>query len=472
VLITLVMPAAAVATYVPPLSLPSAYTIGDIVGAGGMGVVYEATHRATPAPIVVKVLRSELSTDPAVRSRFAAEVRALRRLDHPNIARHVDSGDDFLVMERVAGTSLGSVISTSAPLSLARVLAIGDQLLHALAHAHARGVIHADVKSDNLLVDTSTGSDHVVLIDFGVARIVDDVIAVKDPMMSGTPEYMAPEVIRGEQPSVAADLYAVGVILYELLTGTTPFGGGTADAILVRHLEEDAVPPSLRCPGSAITPALERIVMRALAKEPDHRFTSAGTFAVALRDAARGMREVEELATAEAPRTAFSTEAPTRDWSTDEVPEAIRPHRFSRGTRPARNERTQRARATIGDAIIRGDVCGIAAGYLELARVLVNERRLADAVTELEEGIDVLTTSTPTGREPALPLWPMLLTLAAVLDGLGDRRRACAVGRLARDDAARAGSSLGISRAAILLARLDPPHPVISAQRSAACSRA
>lgn len=444
------------------LTAPSTYSVGEIVGAGGMGVVHEASHPAATRPLVIKVLRSELAGDPAVKARFAAEVRALRQLDHPNIVHYVDSGEDFLVMERVLGEPLGIVLGSAGPLALSRVLAIGDQLLHALAHAHARGVIHADVKSDNLLFDTTSGTDRVTLIDFGVARLLDD-LPIDDPLMSGTPEYMAPEVICGQPASAAADLYAVGVILYELLTGTTPFGGGTSDAILLRHLDEDVVPPSLRCPSRSITPALERIVMRALAKDPAQRFTSAETFAVALNDAARGIRDVAELAAAEVPRSAFSTEAPTRDWSSDDVPQALRPRRIARGTRSKQPDKAERVRATIGDALVRGDVCDIAAGYLELARVLVNQRRLPAAVAELEEALDLLDGPGATGQEPALPLWPILLTLAALHDGLGDRRRACIVGRLARTDAARVGSSLGMSRAATLLARLEPDRAPLAA---------
>lgn len=436
---------------------PSAYAVGAIVGTGGMGIVYEARHPTIAAPLVIKVLRPELSNNPGVRFRFAAEVRALRRLDHPNIARYVDSGDDFLVMERVPGVLLGS-LSGSTGLAVARVLAIIDQLLHALAHVHARGVVHADVKCDNLLVDTTTGVDRLTLIDFGVARIIDEAPDA-EPVMSGTPEYMAPEVIRGEPACSAADLYAVGVVFYELLTGTTPFGGGSSDTVLLRHLNEDVVPPSLRAPNRSIPPAIERIVMRALSKDPAARFTSAGTFAVAIQDATRGIRDVAELAAADVLQTAFSTEAPTRDWSSDDVPAVLRPHRVSRGAPPTRSGSIERARRRIGDAIILGDTCEIAAGYLELARLLVNERRLTAAVAELEEAIDVLS-SPGTERHSRLLLWPVLLALAALHDGLGDRRRASSVARLAHESAACAGSSLGVSRATALLARLEPNGPV------------
>ena len=194
-------------------------------------------------------------------------------------------------------------------------------------------------------------------------------------------------------------------------------------------------------------------MLRALAKDPHRRFTSAGTFGVALRDAAHGIHNVAELA-AEIPRTAFSTEAPTRNWTNDDVPDRIRSNRNERGTGPAA-KRAARARATIGDAIIRGDVCDIADGYLELARILVDDRRLRAAVSELEEASDVLT-SPGIERHQAIPLWPILLTLAAVHDGLGERSQACTAGRMAREDAARAGSSLGVAQATTLLARLEP----------------
>lgn len=430
-----------------------AYPLGELIGAGGMGAVHATHHDDIAVPIVIKVLRPELGGDPAMLARFGAETRAVRRLDHPNVVRYVDAGEGFLVMERAPGVPLGTAVAMSGPLSIERASEIAVQILRGLAHAHARGVIHADVKTANVLTDVTVAGDQTTLIDFGVARVLTDSVAAKDCLVSGTPEYMAPEVIRGQPPTLAADLYGVGVILYELLTGTTPYGGGTIDEILARHLEDDLVPPSLRCPERPISPALDRIIMRALAKDPARRFPSATTFAVALRDAVRGVHDLEDAAAAAVSATAFSTEAPTITWASE--PLRGPQQRSARGTRPG-EDRIDRARASIGDALVRGDLCDIADGYLELARLLVNDRRLRGAITELEEAIDLLMVPSAEGRSAALPLWPILLTLAALHDGSGDRQRACSFGRRALADAAACDSTVGVSRAARLLTRLSP----------------
>ncbi len=317
---------------------PRQYEVGELVGAGGMGVVYRAVHPASGATVVVKFLREELLDEPAVRARFGAEVRAVQRLCHRNLVRYVDGGPDFLVMEPAPGVPLGLTIADTGAFALSRIASIGDQLLRGLAHAHARGIIHADVKSDNVLLDTD--GDRVTLIDFGVARLLDEPLAVADPMLSGTPEYMAPEVILGATPGPAADIYAVGVILYELVTGTTPFAGGTSSEIMTRHVDDDVVPPSMRSPDREIPIALERVIMRALAKDPWLRFPSAIAFANALEDALRG---IDDIAPAEPATYAFSTEAKTRDWSRHEVPAVLHAARLARGTRPERTDRAARS---------------------------------------------------------------------------------------------------------------------------------
>jgi serine/threonine-protein kinase len=152
---------------------------------------------------------------------------------------------------------------------------------------HATGIVHADIKSDNVLVDMIDGQPRIKLIDFGLARVQfakPDVRphTEREEWLSGTPEYMAPEIIRGEGACFASDLYSVGVILYEMLTGATPFGGGKATEVVQRHLSEDVVPPSLRRDADDIGSDLEYVVMRALAKDPLHRYASAEDFAAAL----------------------------------------------------------------------------------------------------------------------------------------------------------------------------------------------
>jgi serine/threonine-protein kinase len=208
---------------------------------------------------------------------------------HPNVVSTIDHGETaegvpFLVMERACGEPLGAWIHRDGAFSLRRGVGVARQILSGLAALHAAGIVHGDVKSDNVLVDRRDGIDHARLIDFGLARV--QFAASGSPkneigdLVSGTPGYMAPEVIRGEGSSTASDLYGVGVILYELITGNTPFSGGTPHAVLRQHLSDQVIPPSLR--RVDIPPILERIVMRALDKNPPCRFASAASFGSAL----------------------------------------------------------------------------------------------------------------------------------------------------------------------------------------------
>jgi serine/threonine-protein kinase len=196
-------------------------------------------------------------------------------------------------MEHLQGRSLREVIADE-PISLARAADLVDQILTALRATHEAGIVHADVKSDNFLVETVDGKDHVTMIDFGLARLAGTPFALDnehgETMVLGTPEYMAPEVVRGRPPIAASDLYGAGVILYELLTGNTPFTASTAGAIMRQHLQEVVVPPSLRQPDREIPPLVDRLVMKALDKRPEGRFPDARTFARALRECVRRSR--------------------------------------------------------------------------------------------------------------------------------------------------------------------------------------
>ncbi len=218
----------------PGALLGERYVICDIVGEGGMGRVFRARHAVLARSVAVKLLRPALAKDPTFLRRFAAEARAASLVRHPGSVAFIDHGvcetsGPFLVMEYVGGSTLRSIVEAEGPLALRRVVGIVDQILAVLEDAHAAGIVHADMKSDNILVAaTGAGADRVKVIDFGLARQRDDdaALAGSGDTISGTPEYLAPEVIRGRPPTAAADLYAVGIMLYELLTGGTPFAGG------------------------------------------------------------------------------------------------------------------------------------------------------------------------------------------------------------------------------------------------------
>ena len=270
------------------------YVLGQRLGAGGMGVVYEAACAQRGDRVAIKFLHPAQTGNGRSRQRFDAEAFAGQLIAHPHVVAVLDSGttgagDPYLVMEHVRGEPLGRRLRRDGAMAPDRAIEIARQILAGLASAHRVGIVHGDIKTDNVLVEArDDGTDHCKLIDFGLARI--QFLACRDPnepntareeWLSGTPEYMAPEVIRGHGASICADLYAVGIILYELLTGSTPFAGGTMSEVAHRHLTDEVVPPSLRC-SYEVPASLDRVILRALDKDARARFESAEALMEAL----------------------------------------------------------------------------------------------------------------------------------------------------------------------------------------------
>lgn len=275
-----------------------------------MGQVFAVDHPVA-GELAVKLLQEALRNEAMFVDRVAKEGCAAARVAHANVVRIVDhgmtgAGVPFVAMARVAGTPLGALVHASGPMSLPRIRHITTQLLAGLGAIHAVGLVHADLKSDNLLLDAH---DRLTIIDFGLAR--EATCTDERHLISGTPEYMAPELIRGEGITPRADLYAVGVILYELLTGTTPFAGGTAAQIFERHLHDEVVPPSLRCPDRTVPRALDELILRALSKDPRDRHRDAAELAAAV------IAAIPETCADEAIQVepVFSTAGVTRDWT-------------------------------------------------------------------------------------------------------------------------------------------------------------
>lgn len=274
------------------------YKVQRCIGRGGMGCVFLADQPALARQVVIKVLHPELAESPVHAQQIRDEAVAACRVRSQHCVTVIDcgtlaDGTSYLVMGHVPGRSLGRMIAEEI-IPLERAIALFDQILSALGSVHASGLVHADVKSENFLVESIANTDRVTLIDFGLARVPGSPLCsdVEDGMVmvSGTPEYMAPEVVCGEPPMPASDLYAAGVILYELLTGVTPFAGGTAVEIMVRQAHNRVVPPSLCRPDLGIPPAIDAVVLRALAKRPEARFPDAATFARELHAAMRAPR--------------------------------------------------------------------------------------------------------------------------------------------------------------------------------------
>ena len=257
------------------------YRLISRLGAGGMSAVYLARHVLIDRLVAVKVLRRDLAQDSTHRDRFLREARAVNRINHENIVEISDYGeteDDlvYLVMEYVPGDSLASALSEGA-LPTPRALSIVAQIGSALGRAHQMGVVHRDLKPENVfLVQRRNAPDFVKLLDFGIAKIMDAPALTGSQQIFGTPGYVAPEYIQSADIDGRADLYSLGVILYEMVTGALPFDYEYPADLLVKHVTEQPVPPSERNPE--VEPAVEALVLRCLEKDPDRRFRDAYHF--------------------------------------------------------------------------------------------------------------------------------------------------------------------------------------------------
>jgi tRNA A-37 threonylcarbamoyl transferase component Bud32 len=276
------------------------FVLRELIGTGATGHVFRADQVTLGRTVAVKVLREHLADDPDIVRRFHDEALAASRLNHPNTIAVIDYGQAedgrlYIVMEYLRGRTLTQVLRSEFPMPLARAIALTCQILDALEEAHAAGVVHADLKSDNVVVETLRGGgDLAKVVDFGIARILDNTSGGgpdgTDPgqqMICGTPEYMAPEVIGGGELTAAADQYGAAIVLYELLTGATPFAGGQTLEVLSRQLREEPAPPSLRRPGLVLPEVIEAALMRALAKKPALRFGSVAELRASLQAGVR-----------------------------------------------------------------------------------------------------------------------------------------------------------------------------------------
>ena len=268
------------------------YEILSAAGRGGMGFVYRARHLGLAKDVAIKIIGDDKG-DYAIR--FGREARAIARLDHPNCVRVLDHGrvdtQQYIAMELLDGKTL-AVAMQEARLPTSRALAIARQLLMALAHAHEHGVIHRDIKPENVML-TKNGT-RAVLIDFGLASMRDEAPVTAVGMCIGSPSYLAPERLLGRPHDVRTDLYAVGVLLYEMIAGVRPFAGGSPEETMRLALHRP--PRPLRAIRRNISPALDRLIRRALAKDPGRRFADAEEMLLALND----IPSDEELAAREA----------------------------------------------------------------------------------------------------------------------------------------------------------------------------
>ncbi|MFF7449283.1 MULTISPECIES: protein kinase [unclassified Streptomyces] len=254
----------------------SRYTANQILGRGSAGTVW--LGEGPEGPVAVKLLREDLSSDQELVGRFVQERTALLGLEHPNVVSVrdlvVDGNDLALVMDLVRGTDLRTRLDREKRLAPEAAVAIVADIADALAAAHAAGVVHRDVKPENVLLDMQGplgpgGSHRALLTDFGVAKLIDTPRRTRATKIIGTPDYLAPEIVEGLPPRAAVDIYALATVLYELLAGFTPFGGGHPGAVLRRHVTETVAP----LPG--IPDELWQLIVQCLAKAPASRLRAS-----------------------------------------------------------------------------------------------------------------------------------------------------------------------------------------------------
>jgi serine/threonine-protein kinase len=268
------------------------YEVEQLLGQGGMGHVYEVRHVVLDRRFAMKVLRRDLARDDEVASRFLREAKATATVRHPNVVAITDfgrlaDGAPYFVMELLVGETLGRVIKTGGPIPARRAVKIIQQIAGALAAAHAAGVVHRDLKPDNVFLVGGASEavrDDVRVVDFGAAKMIGSSRVTRQGIVFGTPHYMSPEQASGQPVDHRADIYALGIILYEMFTGRVPFEADTYMGVLTQHMFVQPVPPSRACAAARELGALEEITMICLAKKPEHRFDSMEELRACLRE--------------------------------------------------------------------------------------------------------------------------------------------------------------------------------------------
>ena len=276
------------------------------LGVGGMAEVWCVEDEVLGRRVALKLLGGRFTSDPEFRERFRREAQAAAGLTHPNIVSIFDrsewDGQPYIAMELVDGRTLKELVTERGPLDPSIAVNLTEQVLRALGYAHKRGIVHRDVKPQNVIIDAE---GQAKVADFGIARAGHSEMTETGAIV-GTVAYLSPEQAQGQPVDRRSDLYSAGVVLYELLTGRVPFEGEAAVSVALKHVSERPVPPGQLHPG--ISPALEAVVMRAMEKDPARRFQSAEEFIAALENARR------------APTRPIVAEPPVEQWVEEDVP--------------------------------------------------------------------------------------------------------------------------------------------------------
>jgi eukaryotic-like serine/threonine-protein kinase len=299
--------------------LDGKYRLDSLLAEGGMGSVYKATHVMLGKTVAIKLIKAGIVTSPEIVRRFQREARAATALNHPNIVSVYDLGQTadgtlYIAMEFIEGTSLKSVIKAGHGIPALRTVAILRQVASALSVAHRASIIHRDLKPQNIMLTKGhDGAELAKLVDFGIAKTFEEGTELTMAGHAlGTPYYMSPEQIEGRPVDARSDLYALGIIVYEMLVGEVPFADQSTPAVLIKQLRERPAPPSIKNPG--VPPMLEDIALRCLEKDPALRFQTVDEFVVALGQAAESLTATELAPTL--PMHARSSTTQTGDEAT------------------------------------------------------------------------------------------------------------------------------------------------------------
>jgi serine/threonine-protein kinase len=286
------------------------YDLNGVLGEGGTGIVYDAIRKSDGSPVALKVMHAHLAGDKQIRGRFQREAAILKRLEGDHICPilelgevpAVGAGDSLLYMAlpKLEGPTLEQVLDKEGPIDVGRALDVMLEVCAALRTAHAQGVIHRDLKPANVILESGKKA---VVVDFGMSKIVTGAAGgttnlTAHNMVFGTPEYMSPEQARGDELDARCDVYAAGVMLYEMLVGAPPFTGSTPLNVLTEHLTGVLEMPSKRAKDGRVTPALESVVMHALARDREERYPSASALAAAIMHARARPEDVVSLSPA------------------------------------------------------------------------------------------------------------------------------------------------------------------------------
>ncbi len=298
-------------------TLSGRYEIGDRLGSGGMSSVHMATDLTLERTVAVKILAEHLSDDERFVARFRREALAVAKLIHPNIVQVYDTGIDqgrhYIVMEYVEGRSGAQILQKHGPLGAEATAEVGAQACAGLDYAHRRGIIHRDVKPGNLMVvggPVGGGEMTVKLTDFGIARAVEQTRITQVGSVVGTAAYLSPEQVRGEEATPATDVYALGVVLYQFLTGRLPYEGSTLAELAVRQQNEKPLPPSTY--NDEVSETLGAAVLRALEGDPARRYASASELAGGLQLGLQGEDVTLPLGEGSTPTRVLGGETATR----------------------------------------------------------------------------------------------------------------------------------------------------------------